>query len=325
MIGASSIALGGFSGVASGHSTQSGVSTINPILTPDTGVHSHENANEILIRNVGDGSGSVKYRLAVNGKLKAGDEAGENETVKRNAVEGVVAGQGRDNYFYSGRITTFEITAGADIATVFINGQRVDIDELPGGKPKREKCAEITPLSYKDQTVEEFYGYKPDLDAENPRRSNTPTNLERPGVSRLFLYEGPGGLSLVIIHGGGEDEDGGAATFGIAGLPPDGEWAVLDDSYEGSDDIFRIDRTQSVLSWAWGAGGRNDGGAFRGLGRNFRLVVQPAFNEAAEREPLGSGQVTEWQVLSGSNTDPDVISVPLDRPVVITSGNQGIC
>jgi len=114
MIGASSIALGGFSGVAGGHSTQSGVSTINPILTPDTSVHSHGNANEILIRNVGDGSGNVEYRLAVDGKLKAGDEAGDNETIKGNAVEGVVAGQGRDNYFYSGRITTFEITVHAN-------------------------------------------------------------------------------------------------------------------------------------------------------------------------------------------------------------------
>lgn len=325
MIGASGIAAGGFGGVASGQSAQSSVSTTVPLLAPGTGLGSHDNRNEIIIVNAGSSTDKVNYRLAVDGKLELGEEAGENEEIEDDAVGGLVAGRGRDNYFFTGRITTLKITAGKDVARVFINGKQVDIDDSPGTKPKPDRCVEIEPLSYKDQTVEEFYGYESDLDAENPRQSNTPTGLEKAGVSRLFLFEGPKGLSLVVIHGGGEGEEGGAATFGIAGLPPDGEWVVLDDNYNESNDIFRIGDTRSVLSWAWGAGGRNDGGAFRDLGDDFRIAIQPAFNEAAEREPLGSGRVEEWQVLSGSATDPDVTSVPLDRPILIAAGDRDIC
>lgn len=181
-----------------------------------------------------------------------------------------------------------------------------------------ERCIPLTPLQYQSQTVEEFYGYTPDVSAANPRQSNTPTNVEEPGTSRLFLFSGPQGLSLVILHGG-DGDPGGAASFEITGLPPAGEWVVLDDSHEGSQDVFETQAGRSEMHWAWGLAGRNDGGAFRGLGGGFEVRIDAAFGEAAMREPLDGADVN-WQVLSGDARNPEVTDLDEDRPVTIRSG-----
>ena len=181
-----------------------------------------------------------------------------------------------------------------------------------------DRCIPITPLEYRDTEITEFYGYEPSLSAENPRQSQTPVGLEENGVSQLFLYRGPEGLSLVVIHG---DETGGAATFTISGLPEDGEWTVQDDSYDGATDEFDVDQDPAVIDWAWGSARRNDGGAFTGLGDEFEVTIEPAFNDAATLEPFSQGDIESWRVLSGDISDLETTELSLDEPVTIRTGS----
>lgn len=178
-----------------------------------------------------------------------------------------------------------------------------------------DTCASVEPLS--DGDVVDLFGFTP----EEPRQTDLPAPLEAAQKSRLFLYEGPEGLSLVVVHGGTEDEEGGAATFRIGGLPPSGEFVALADRYEGTEDEFEIDEREAVLNWSWGS--TNDGGVFRGLGEAFCVTIEPAWNEAAELEPYGSGTVEEWQFLSGSLDDPEVIDLEMDEPITVRSGGCG--
>ena len=183
-----------------------------------------------------------------------------------------------------------------------------------------EECIPIEPLSFEDQSIEEFYGYEPDPSAENPRQSNFPVPLEQVQTSRMFLYEGPDGLSLVFVHGG-DDDPGGAASFEISGLDDDVQWLVEDDGYEGATDQFSVEDGTATADWAWGAEGRNDGGALGHLGDDFEVSIDPRFNEAAELDPFdGEAAVVEqWQVLSGDVNDPDVTDLSLDQPLDISS------
>jgi hypothetical protein len=262
----------------------------------------------------------VQYTFTVSGDVEMGGSAGDfDEIVDGNTVNGRINQpypQGRDNYFFSGEITSFTVSTGR--AQVLVNGEDITDrlgEQAPPAQPEAAaECVEFSPISYQGQSAEDFYGYRPDIDAENPRQSNTPAGLERPGVSRLFLFPGPEGLCLFIIHGGGEGEQGGAASFRISGLPESGEWVVLDDSYDGATDIFDLDGDLAELHWAWGVEGRNDGAVFCGLGEQFSVRIEPAFNEAARLDPFGPGQVDRWQLLSGSATDPQAVNLPLDRP-----------
>lgn len=175
-----------------------------------------------------------------------------------------------------------------------------------------DTCASVEPLS--DGDVVDLFGFTP----EEPRQTNLPAPLEAAQKSRLFLYEGPEGLSLVIVQGGTEDEEGGAATFRIGGLPPSGGFVALADRYEGSEDEFEIDEREAVLNWSWGS--TNDGGVFRDLGEAFCVRIEPAWNDEATLEPYGSGRVREWQFLSGNLDDPEVIDLEMDEPITVRSG-----
>jgi hypothetical protein len=180
------------------------------------------------------------------------------------------------------------------------------------------ECAPIAPLSYQDQPVEAFYGYNPDPTADNSQQTNFPVPLEAVQTSRLFLYRGPNGLSLVFVHGG-EDDPGGAASFALSGAPGGASWLVQDD---GATDQFAVGGGTATADWAWGAMGRNDGGALGFLGGNFAIQIDPRFNEQAELGPFDGPEavVQQWQVLSGDATDPDVIGLALDQPVEIATG-----
>lgn len=181
------------------------------------------------------------------------------------------------------------------------------------------QCAPIAPLSFQNQPVEAFYGYVPDPDAENAQQSNFPVPLEAVQTSRLFLYRGPNGLSLVFVHGG-DDDPGGAATFEIGGVPGGASWLVQDD---GATDQFAVGGGTASADWAWGAMGRNDGGVLGYLGSDFAIRIDPRFNEQAELGPFDGPEavVQQWQVLSGNATSPDVIGLALDQPVEIATGS----
>lgn len=189
-------------------------------------------------------------------------------------------------------------------------------------------CYPMTPLSG-DAPVEQLYDWGIE---ERDASSNGTTHLQRPDTSVLFLYDGPSGLSLVVVHGkyGEETDDGGGAvTFEFAGLPRDGRWVVQDDLYEGPTNYDNWSRSGSsaTVDWTW-ANGRTDGGAFRGFrgldDAGFELTIAPAFNEAADLYgEYYDGRVTEWHVLSGSLEDPDRHSLALDRAVTISRGTCG--
>lgn len=160
------------------------------------------------------------------------------------------------------------------------------------------ETVEVSPLSYRDWTVEEFYGYG-DPDGAS---ANTPTDLEKSDVSRLFFYDGPKGLSLVIIHDEPNDGDGGRVVFEFDGLPSEGSWVVPDDGGEPSG---------SRGDWRWYSC-CTDGGVFRGgLDGDFTITLDPEFG-------FGIGA---WEVLSGDAADPAVIT--LDRSRRITLSGEG--
>jgi hypothetical protein len=178
----------------------------------------------------------------------------------------------------------------------------------------------VTALST-GETVDEFYNYI------SPH-SHTTTDVERSDVSNLFLFEGPDGTSLVTIHDKanddhthGSDTGGGAVTFYMTGLPTaEGQWVVRDDG--------EISPTDTSPDWSW-VTQHTDGGAWRGgLDGDFEITIDPAFNEDAERRPLGNREgslgedvIDEWHFLSGDASDPDRTKLDMDKPVSIHPGD----
>lgn len=171
------------------------------------------------------------------------------------------------------------------------------------------ECQEVTALST-GETAEAFYDYR-------SGSAHTSTGIEREDVSNLFLFEGPNGTSLGVVHDHrpeGEDEpDGGAASFDIAGLTAGG-WVVIDDAGDFES------ATDTSPDWRWNRF-NTDGGMWRGgLDGEFEVTVDPSFNEAAERDLLTPGTIDEWQFLSGDADDPERISLALDEPVTVRPG-----
>jgi len=165
----------------------------------------------------------------------------------------------------------------------------------------------VTALSYQNQSVEEFY----DLTYGG---SDTSTDIERSDRSLLFLWNSSGNTSLVMIHDTPSDDgSGGAVTFTFKDLPTTaGEWAVQDDPGEFDSDSTTID-------WAW-KDHHNDGGAFRGgLNGEFNVSLDPAFNDAATRDPQDPGSITQWEALSGDATSPNRTTLNMSKTTYIRS------
>ena len=153
---------------------------------------------------------------------------------------------------------------------------------------------EITPLSYEDYTIEEFYNYY-------SGGSHTPTGLEKGDTSRMYLYEGPGGeLSLVFMHDKpNADDSGGEAVYEFGGLPSDGSWVIQDDPENEFADSFSRTRTE----WNWKSN-HTDGGAFRGGLAGAEFTISP--------QKQGT---SNFEVLSGSTSDPTVTSLDSSEDV----------
>ncbi|WEL23588.1 SipW-dependent-type signal peptide-containing protein [Candidatus Nanohalovita haloferacivicina] len=223
-----------------------------------------------------------------------------------------------------------------DWSSVIDNGYEEKVITATQG----DTTVEITPLEG-NQTVEELYDYRLP-DRFNNEADNNATNgatypgsgpyyqsvgtqsLQQQETSIMFLYDGPNGLSLVVVHdmAGG---DGGSATWQITGLDNSGEWVVKDDLYLRSNgqkagsnyDDWDVDSEPQTINWTWGAGG-TDGGAFRGLGNDFSFTIDPAFNEeSALYNQFYNGDIDDWQVLSGSMSNPDRTSLALDQNVTV--------
>lgn len=207
-----------------------------------------------------------------------------------------------------------------------------------------DRCLPVAPLEG-DRPVEEFYEYTypqgsfegPPGASGNSYSSEGTVDLQRERTSVLFLYEGPEGVSLVFVHGrvdeeelerpAGESEAGGTISFGLRGLPADGEWVVIDDSYtvDGEQHPSNYDRwdlegESDLFHWAY-RGGRTDGAVFRGLSERPDVTLAPAFNEAAGlADEFDLGTVERWELLSGDVEDPERRELELDEPIRIAAG-----
>jgi hypothetical protein len=203
-----------------------------------------------------------------------------------------------------------------------------------------EACLPLAPLRG-DESVERMYDYRvPERYASADNGATDPGSgpyfssvgvqpLERANTSLLFLYEGPEGLSLVAVHGAVGDGSGGAARFTVSGVPSSATWAVKDDLYRDPDtgdvagsnyDRWKTRGDRHRIDWTWGDGG-TDGGALRGLGAEFHLRIDPAFNDDA---PLYGehyeGDVSDWYALVPGREGITGVSLSMDEPVVIQSG-----
>lgn len=205
-----------------------------------------------------------------------------------------------------------------------------------------DETTEITPIEG-DEPVEDLYDFRLP-DAYDNEADNNATNgasygsgphygsagtedLQQADTSLMFLYDGPEGLSLVVVHEGVGSEDGGTATFEISNLNSDGEWIVKDDLYLNSDgskassnyDNWNVESDPQVIDWAWQSGG-SDGGVFNSLSENFSFTIDPAFNEEAGLRgefDNHNGEVDEWQVLSGERENPDRTNLNMTEEVTV--------
>lgn len=213
-------------------------------------------------------------------------------------------------------------------------------DEADYAVEQGDRCVSISPLSG-DEPVEAMYElripgrYGGENGASDPGsgpyyESIGTTDLQRPNTTITFLYDGPEGLSLVVVHGHAQRGDGGSASWQLEGLPSDGAWVVRDDFYldpqtgdvaQTSYDRWDLGGQSHTIDWTW-TGGRTDGGAFRPLGSEFEVTVTPAYNEAAALwEQHFSGRVANWHVLSGSRESPERRQLALDQPVTVRTGD----
>ncbi len=160
-----------------------------------------------------------------------------------------------------------------------------------------EQGGVVTPVGVLmgSESVEDFYDYN-----TIPASSNT--GLEESGTSIVFLYMDPvGTISLVMIHDKPHDGSGGAATFAISGIPGGTNWTVKDDN----EDPYAIVGGASTVSWAW-ANCCTDGGALSGgLNGEFWIMIDAAFNEDAEKDPLNPGTIDAWKFLTTEAIDLD--------------------
>jgi LysM repeat protein len=199
----------------------------------------------------------------------------------------------------------------------------VEIEAVQGFEPVEDL--------YDLQIPDRFEGTDGASDTGGPYyRSLGLTDVQAEGETAMFLYDGPNGLSLVVVHGADGGSSGGSATWTVTGLPQEGSWVVKDDYYIDPDtgdiaasnyDVWDTDGSEDTVDWTWGDS-RTDGGAFRDLGDSFTITIDPAYNEAAALyEEYYTGDVSNWRVLSGSLDSPETTSLALDEPVTITTGD----
>lgn len=202
-----------------------------------------------------------------------------------------------------------------------------------------DDCFELVPLSG-EETVEAFYDYRYPTNSFDSIAGSTgdtfsshgTTDLQEDYTSVLFLYDGPDGLSLIVVHGHLDgDDDGGVVSFTLEGMPEEAEWIVKDDLYLDPEDgepwPTNYDRwadegTTHQIDWAYRYG-RTDGGVAYGLGEEFEITIDPAFNEDAALAPDHGekGPIEEWEAVSSDGDSHERFSLDMDEPVTIRTGS----
>lgn len=149
--------------------------------------------------------------------------------------------------------------------------------------------AVVEPLST-GETVEDFYGYY----GGNGHSATVPPAIVEDDVTTMFLFEGPKGLSLVVINDDWSTPGGvETAALSFDGLPADGSWIVQDDYHDRRDHFG-----QEEAHWSWD-GRRTDGGAYRALTGLVNVTIDADLGEAMDG----------WHFVSGEATDPDRVEL----------------
>jgi hypothetical protein len=228
------------------------------------------------------------------------------------------------------RRTVLELV-GAAVSSSGLSALEADATQTTYLLRQGTRCLPVVPLSG-DEPAEALYDYRARFtDPESYTYSSHGTmDLQRENTSIVFLYDGPEGLSLVLVHGkldpdergGSQGTGGGSISFRITGLPLSGDWIVEDDNYDSDSNYDSWDHSdgESRIHWTFD-GPRTDGGVFRGLEDELRLRIEPAFNEdAALYGEHYTGRIESWQLLSGDRGDPDRHDLALDEPVELLRG-----
>lgn len=201
-----------------------------------------------------------------------------------------------------------------------------------------DRTVRLEPLSG-ESPIEAFYGYAlPSRyegdgvweDAESPYNSSGTAALQRPATTITFLYDGPDGPCLVVVHGSYvESSPGGAASWAVEVDGSDPEWLVKDDLYRDADtgerpysnyDEWDVEGASHEVHWTWNSN-RTDGGALGYLEDGSTVTIAPRYNEAAKLyDRYYEGDVTDWEFLGGDRADPRRVSLALDRPVTVSLG-----
>ena len=198
-----------------------------------------------------------------------------------------------------------------------------------------DRQKKIEPLSG-DEPVEELYDYRLPGEYEGTGatsdegpyyRSLGTESLQRNATTVMFLYDGPNGLSLVVVHDKIDGDGGGSVSWEVVSVPEDADWLVKDDYYTYADtgerassnyDNWDTGGNDHAIDWTW-MGGRTDGGVLGYLGEEFSLTVHPAYNEkAALYDQHYKGDMENWEMLSGDLDSPDRISLDLDAAVTVS-------
>ncbi|WP_248516291.1 PKD domain-containing protein [Salinarchaeum laminariae] len=191
-----------------------------------------------------------------------------------------------------------------------------------------DQCIDVDPIGDGSQSVEEFYDYRSNqTDPEGVFSSYGTGEYQRDNTSTMLLYNGSEGTSLVFIHEKLHNPEengtnGSSITFNVTGIEPGDGWAVEDDDYVNLDDTFEHGETYSRMNWVW-AQGRTDGGAYRGLGNDTDIRIDPAFNEAADERYNGykyTGWVHDWEVAEGASDDERTTLGSLEESVTVQAG-----
>lgn len=221
-------------------------------------------------------------------------------------------------------------------------------DVGPFSVTQGDDCRSVVPL-WGTESVGELYDYRVpeqyggDNGATDPGegpyfQSNGTTDLQTLDTTISFLYLGPRGLSLVVVHdtaNGGGEKSGGSVTWRLRDVPADAEWVVMDDYYldpetgrpaDSNYDNWDVEGTTHDVDWTWGTAG-TDGGALRTLDPRLGFTVEPAYNEAAELwgDHYGKDPIEGWQFLSfpDGRESPERIGLALDEPVSVDPGPCG--
>jgi hypothetical protein len=120
------------------------------------------------------------------------------------------------------------------------------------------------------------------------------------------------------------DTTGASATYVTTGFPTNGEWIVKDDPR---------DEYGETINWGWIGDPVTDGGVFNGgLDDDFNVTITPKFNDKANRDIGGDGEITDWEFVHGefqneSGEFQNVTSIDMKtgesfETVTIRSGSQ---